>query len=99
MTYGKEDMMARQSSLSYKNGTLFLNNQVAVALRRLSFGESLSIIGDTFRMNQSTYGSGELSPLTRVQQMARRNKNGSTNVSHKAQGDVENNKWSDHVDA
>ncbi|XWS66036.1 hypothetical protein CRYUN_Cryun05aG0165700 [Craigia yunnanensis] len=51
----KEDMMARQSSFSDINGKpLSLNDQVAVALRRLSSGESLSIIGDTFGMNQST---------------------------------------------
>ncbi|XVF83602.1 hypothetical protein PTKIN_Ptkin16aG0502600 [Pterospermum kingtungense] len=48
-------MMARQSSFSDQNGKpLSLNDQVAVALRRLSSGESLSIIGDTFGMNQST---------------------------------------------
>ncbi|GMI80688.1 Harbinger family of plant transposase 1 [Hibiscus trionum] len=51
----KEDLMARQSSYTDINGKpLSLNDQVAVALRRLSSGESLSIIGDTFGMNQST---------------------------------------------
>ncbi|KAL4323194.1 hypothetical protein GQ457_11G009110 [Hibiscus cannabinus] len=51
----KEDMMARQSSFADISGKpLSLNDQVAVALRRLSSGESLSIIGDTFGMNQST---------------------------------------------
>ncbi|KAE8717999.1 hypothetical protein F3Y22_tig00110020pilonHSYRG00423 [Hibiscus syriacus] len=51
----KEDLMARQSNYTDINGRpLSLNDQVAVALRRLSSGESLSIIGDTFGMNQST---------------------------------------------
>ncbi|KAE8671986.1 hypothetical protein F3Y22_tig00111877pilonHSYRG00289 [Hibiscus syriacus] len=46
--------MARQSNYTDINGKpLSLNDQVAVALRRLSSGESLSIIGDTFGMNQS----------------------------------------------
>ncbi|XWS75009.1 hypothetical protein CRYUN_Cryun01aG0048200 [Craigia yunnanensis] len=51
----KDDMMARQSNFTDINGKpLSLNDQVAVALRRLSSGESLSIIGDAFGMNQST---------------------------------------------
>ncbi|GLT43888.1 hypothetical protein SLA2020_178140 [Shorea laevis] len=51
----KEDMMSRQSTFSDSSGKLLsLNDQVAVALRRLGSGESLSNIGDSFGMNQST---------------------------------------------
>lgn len=51
----KEDMMARHSNFTDINGKpLSMNDQVAVALRRLSSGESLSNIGDYFGMNQST---------------------------------------------
>lgn len=51
----KEDMMAKASNFVDLNGKpLSLNDQVAVALRRLSAGESLSSIGDSFKMNQST---------------------------------------------
>ncbi|TXG49717.1 hypothetical protein EZV62_025592 [Acer yangbiense] len=51
----KEDMTARQSSFAFSNGKhLSLNDMVAVALRRLSSGESLSNIGDSFGLNQST---------------------------------------------
>ncbi|TKY50655.1 putative nuclease HARBI1 [Spatholobus suberectus] len=51
----EEDMLARSSNFVDLNGNrLSLNDQVAIALRRLSSGESLSTIGDTFRMNQST---------------------------------------------
>lgn len=51
----KEDMEARQSSFAFSNGKpLSLNDMVAVALRRLSSGESLSCIGDLFGLNQST---------------------------------------------
>ncbi|KAL5801524.1 hypothetical protein ACOSQ3_033156 [Xanthoceras sorbifolium] len=51
----KEDMTARQSSFAFSNGKhLSLNDMVAVALRRLSSGESLSNIGDLFGLNQST---------------------------------------------
>ncbi|RDX76057.1 Protein ALP1-like protein [Mucuna pruriens] len=51
----EEDMLARASKFVDINGKhLSLNDQVAIALRRLSSGESLSAIGDSFRMNQST---------------------------------------------
>ena len=51
----EEDMLARSSNFVDLNGThLSLNDQVAVALRRLGSGESLSAIGDSFGMNQST---------------------------------------------
>ncbi|XP_058089349.1 protein ALP1-like, partial [Magnolia sinica] len=51
----KEDLMARQSSFTSSNGkVLSVNDQVAVALRRLSSGESLVTIGESFGMNQST---------------------------------------------
>lgn len=51
----KEDMMAKASNFVDMNGKhLSLNDQVAVALRRLSSGESLSSIGELFGMNQST---------------------------------------------
>lgn len=51
----EEDMLARSSNFVDLSGKrLSLNDQVAIALRRLSSGESLSIIGDSFRMNQST---------------------------------------------
>ncbi|KDP29866.1 hypothetical protein JCGZ_18441 [Jatropha curcas] len=48
-------LTARQSNFSSTNGKpLSLNDQVAIALRRLSSGESLSNIGDAFGINQST---------------------------------------------
>ncbi|KAM6582585.1 hypothetical protein CsatB_009587 [Cannabis sativa] len=51
----KEDMKAKASNFSDLNGKhLSLNDQVAVALRRLSSGESLSSVGESFGMNQST---------------------------------------------
>ncbi|GLT31383.1 hypothetical protein SLA2020_061250 [Shorea laevis] len=51
----KEDMMSRQSTFTDNSGKpLSLNDQVAVALRRLGSGESLSNIGESFGMNQST---------------------------------------------
>ncbi|XP_007218254.2 protein ALP1-like [Prunus persica] len=51
----KEDMMTSSSNFSYSNGKqLSLNDQVAVALRRLSSGESLVSIGDSFGINRST---------------------------------------------
>ncbi|EEF30419.1 protein ALP1-like [Ricinus communis] len=49
------DLKARQSNLTGTNGKpLSPNDQVAIALRRLSSGESLSSIGDSFGVNQST---------------------------------------------
>lgn len=49
----KEEMMSRHfTGLSGK--PLSLNDQVAVALRRLGSGDSLVNIGDSFGMNQST---------------------------------------------
>lgn len=51
----KEDLAARQSNFSFSNGKpLCPNDMVAIALRRLSSGESLQIIGDLFGLNQST---------------------------------------------
>ncbi|KAG6601011.1 Protein ALP1-like protein, partial [Cucurbita argyrosperma subsp. sororia] len=51
----KEAMMAKTSNFTDLNGKpLSLNDQVAVALRRLCSGESLSNIGDSFGMNQSS---------------------------------------------
>uniref|UniRef100_A0A1D1Y3L9 Putative nuclease HARBI1 n=1 Tax=Anthurium amnicola TaxID=1678845 RepID=A0A1D1Y3L9_9ARAE len=51
----KEDLMARPSNFTCSNGrALSVNDQVAVALRRLSSGESLLNVGQSFGMNQST---------------------------------------------
>ncbi|XP_068669110.1 protein ALP1-like [Aristolochia californica] len=51
----KEDLLAKPSNFTLTNGkVLSLNDQVAVALRRLSSGESLLTIGELFGMNQST---------------------------------------------
>jgi hypothetical protein len=51
----RDDMMARPSNFNdLKGRSLSLNDQVAVALRRLSSGESLSSIGESFGINQST---------------------------------------------
>ncbi|XP_042953935.1 protein ALP1-like isoform X2 [Carya illinoinensis] len=51
----RDDMKARPSNFNYTNGKpLSLNDQVAVALRRLGSGESLSSVGESFGMNQST---------------------------------------------
>lgn len=51
----KEDLLAKASNFVDVNGKhLSMNDQVAVALRRLSSGESLSSIGESFGMNQST---------------------------------------------
>lgn len=48
-------MLTRSSNTVDLNGKrLSVNDQVAIALRRLSSGESLSTIGDSFRLNQST---------------------------------------------
>ncbi|KAL5066736.1 hypothetical protein RYX36_017623 [Vicia faba] len=51
----EKDMLARSAGCVDLNGKrLSSNDQVAVAIRRLSSGESLSTIGDSFRINQST---------------------------------------------
>ncbi|CAA7060346.1 unnamed protein product [Microthlaspi erraticum] len=51
----KEDFTAKPANFSDSNGKpLSLNDRVAVALRRLGSGESLSVIGESFGMNQST---------------------------------------------
>ncbi|CAA7389615.1 unnamed protein product [Spirodela intermedia] len=51
----KEDLMGRPSSFTCLNGrVLSANDQVAVALRRLSSGESLLTVGQSFGVNQST---------------------------------------------
>ncbi|XP_057732894.1 protein ALP1-like [Arachis stenosperma] len=51
----EEDMLARSSNCTDLNGIhLSLNDQVAIALRRLSSGESLQAVGDSFGLNQST---------------------------------------------
>lgn len=50
----REDMMAKSVHFVFNNGTpLSLYDQVAVALRRLSSGESLVMIGDSFGLNHS----------------------------------------------
>ncbi|CAN6556794.1 unnamed protein product [Malus baccata var. baccata] len=50
-----EDMMAKSAHFVFTNGKpLSLHDQVAVALRRLSSGESLVTIGDSFGVNHST---------------------------------------------
>ena len=50
-----DELRAKLCNLTGTNGKpLSLNDQVAIALRRLSSGESLSIIGDSFGVNQST---------------------------------------------
>ncbi|KAJ9160064.1 hypothetical protein P3X46_025500 [Hevea brasiliensis] len=50
-----DDLRARQSNFTGSDGKpLSPNDQVAIALRRLSSGESLSNIGDSFGINQST---------------------------------------------
>lgn len=47
--------MGKPSNFTDRSGRLLsLNDQVAVALRRLSSGKSLSSIGESFRMSQST---------------------------------------------
>ncbi|XP_057952903.1 protein ALP1-like isoform X2 [Malania oleifera] len=51
----KEDMMAKPGNFIFTNGRpLSLNDLVAVALRRLSSGESLVTIADSFGLNHST---------------------------------------------
>ncbi|KAJ4978025.1 hypothetical protein NE237_008805 [Protea cynaroides] len=51
----REDLTSKSSNFTCTNGNpLSVNDQVAVALRRLSSGESLLTIGETFGMNQST---------------------------------------------
>ncbi|KAJ0987740.1 hypothetical protein J5N97_006096 [Dioscorea zingiberensis] len=51
----REDLMAKPSNLSFANGkVLSVNDQVAVALRRLSSGDSLLNVGATFGINHST---------------------------------------------
>ncbi|XP_010554594.1 PREDICTED: putative nuclease HARBI1 [Tarenaya hassleriana] len=51
----KDDFTSRPANFSDSNGKpLSLNDRVAIALRRLGSGESLSIIGESFGMNQST---------------------------------------------
>ncbi|KAJ7947697.1 Harbinger transposase-derived nuclease [Quillaja saponaria] len=51
----KEDMLARSAHFVFTNGKpMSLCDQVAVALRRLSSGESLVAIGDLFGLNHST---------------------------------------------
>ncbi|KAL9238808.1 hypothetical protein vseg_013184 [Gypsophila vaccaria] len=51
----KDDMSAKSGHFSFSNGkTLSLHDQVAVALRRLSSGDSLASVGDSFGMHHST---------------------------------------------
>ncbi|KAK9284071.1 hypothetical protein L1049_012331 [Liquidambar formosana] len=51
----KDDMMAKPPNFNDLNGKpLSLNDRVAVALRRISSGESLAIVGDSFGINRST---------------------------------------------
>lgn len=54
-TLVKAEMMAKPSNFTDLNGKpLCLEDRVAIALRRLSSGESLSAVGDSFGTNQST---------------------------------------------
>ncbi|KAK8536168.1 hypothetical protein V6N13_009544 [Hibiscus sabdariffa] len=51
----KEDMTAKPGSFTFSNGKpLSFEDQVAVALRRLSSGESLVTVGDSFGLHRST---------------------------------------------
>ncbi|KAH7842433.1 hypothetical protein Vadar_005281 [Vaccinium darrowii] len=51
----KEEMMARPANFIDLNGKLLsMNDRVAVALRRLSSGESLSSVGNLLGLNQTT---------------------------------------------
>ncbi|XVF20120.1 hypothetical protein REPUB_Repub11eG0170900 [Reevesia pubescens] len=51
----KEDMTAKPGSFTFSNGKpVSFEDQVAVALRRLSSGESLVTVGDSFGLHHST---------------------------------------------
>ncbi|KAK2995272.1 hypothetical protein RJ640_015553 [Escallonia rubra] len=51
----KEHMMAKSTNFMFLNGKpMSLNDQVALALRRLSSGDSLITVGDSFGTNHST---------------------------------------------
>lgn len=51
----KDHMMAKSTNFYFIDGkTMTLNDQVALALRRLSSGESLIAVGDSFGTNHST---------------------------------------------
>ncbi|KAM7527822.1 hypothetical protein LguiB_031232 [Lonicera macranthoides] len=51
----KDPMMAKPKNFTFLNGkSMSLNDQVALALRRLSSGESLIAVGDSFGTNHST---------------------------------------------
>ncbi|KAF7120780.1 hypothetical protein RHSIM_Rhsim13G0086800 [Rhododendron simsii] len=51
----KDSMMAKTSNFTFSNGKpMCLNDQVAIALRRLSSGESLIAVADSFGTNHST---------------------------------------------
>ncbi|XP_016725311.1 protein ALP1-like [Gossypium hirsutum] len=51
----KEDMMAKQANFTFSNGKpVPFEDQVAVALRRLSSGRSLVTVGDSFGLHHST---------------------------------------------
>ncbi|KAJ9188954.1 hypothetical protein P3X46_000303 [Hevea brasiliensis] len=51
----KEDMTAKSREFTFLNGkVLSLHDQVAVALRRLSSGDSLVTVADSFGLNHST---------------------------------------------
>ncbi|OMO91317.1 Harbinger transposase-derived nuclease [Corchorus olitorius] len=51
----KEDMMAKPGNFTFSNGKpVSFEDQVAVALRRLSSGESLVNVGDAFGLHHST---------------------------------------------
>ncbi|XVF68699.1 hypothetical protein PTKIN_Ptkin11bG0022400 [Pterospermum kingtungense] len=51
----KEDMMAKPGSYTFSNGKpVSFEDQVAVALRRLSSGDSLVTVGDLFGLHHST---------------------------------------------
>lgn len=51
----KEDLTAKPGNFCFSNGKpLFLNDQVAIALRRLSSGDSLCTVADSFGLTHST---------------------------------------------